>query len=231
MYLEQPYLIKNKTLIIINFLRQECTFILYVTLNRNYLNMSFILFYSNYCKFSETFIRLLEKSGEATFFAKVCVDRNPQTGQRPPVVAKYGITEVPSAIIENKRLAGRDAFMWLKNRIDNAQDPAMNSVQSRDTRPQINQRFTAKEEPEPFTQVGGISSNFADNHMFIGDASDNKIYTPQTDDEVDKKSKYELRDDSIAPGIVEESVKSRDLLKTKQFDNEYNKLLQERNRC
>jgi hypothetical protein len=193
--------------------------------------MSFILFYSNYCKFSEKYIKILEETGEANFFAKVCVDIQKNTGQRPPIVAKYNIKEVPSIIVENKRLAGRDAFMWLKMRIENSQEPAMNSVQSRDTRPQINQRFTAKEEPQPFSETGGISSNFADNHLFIGDVSDNKIFTPQNDDEVSKESKYKLKDESISQGIVEESSKSRDLLKTKQFDNEYNKLLQERNRC
>jgi citrate synthase len=38
--------------------------------------MSYILFYSNYCKFCEKFINFLEQSGQAVYFNKICIDKD-----------------------------------------------------------------------------------------------------------------------------------------------------------
>src|SRR4029078_9061906 len=95
--------------------------------------MLYILFYSNYCKFCEAFVRYLEDSGESGNFAKLCVDKD-QYGQRNQMIYNYGITEVPTIIVENtKKLPGISAFQWLKHRIDNS-EMAVNSMHTRGNR-------------------------------------------------------------------------------------------------
>lgn len=201
--------------------------------------MSYILFYSNYCKFSEKFITILEKTGEANFFVKICVDKNQDTGKRHELVSRYRVVEVPSIIIESKLLAGREAFGWLKSRIDKiSQDPPGKfhpGEESRNKKPTVNMRNSGKASEEesgvkPF--FDGINGGIIDNCVVVGDTFDTTIYTPQDDSDVSRTSKFELQSDSIlgGPGVggSEEKSSAKDSLKTKQFENEYNRLLQER---
>ena len=193
--------------------------------------MSYILFYSNYCKYSEKFITILEKTGEANFFAKICVDKLQGESKRPPIVYKYDVKEVPTIIVENRKLSGREAFSWLKSRIENSQQ-TLPSVGSRDVKPEINQRFTGDESTgvKPFFD-GASPGSFSESFMIIGDVHDTSIITAETDDDINKKSKYGISDIPIIPVCDkgQESGSQSDSLKTKQFDNEYNRLLQERN--
>lgn len=194
--------------------------------------MSYILFYSNYCKYSHKFINILEKSGEASFFAKICVDKDPQTGNRPPIINKYNIKEVPTIIVENQKLQGYDAFRWLQSRIENSQDQ-VNGVHSRQNKQpvniqQLNQNQSKKSAPEPFS----YSNNFLD----LSDTSNTTIYTPSQDEDItSKKGNFILQDDNITSCAIdlvsEKTVPSsltKDKLKTKQFENEFNKLMAER---
>lgn len=202
--------------------------------------MSYILFYSNFCKFSERFISILEKTGEANFFVKICVDKNQSTGKRHELVARYKVVEVPSILVENRLLAGRSAFGWLKSRIDRvSQEPPGKfypGEESRNIRPEVNTRtsgtreMTASQEGiRPFFE-GGVSGGITESCVIIGDTSDNSIYTPQDDSEVSRESKFGLKSDCLIPGQTENNEKSsvKDSLKSKQFENEYNRLLQER---
>ena len=48
--------------------------------------MVYILFYSNFCPkgYSQKFIKILEQSGEASFFSRIPVDKN-INGERPKI--------------------------------------------------------------------------------------------------------------------------------------------------
>lgn len=195
--------------------------------------MSYILFYSNYCNYSKKFINILENSGEASFFVKICVDKDHKTGQRPPILSKYKITEVPTIIVENRKLPGYSAFKWLHTRIENSQDK-VNSLPSRQNKQVVNTKNLAaqKKEPEIEPYFNGSSANFTDSCVQIGDVSSEKINTPGEEEEVDKGT-FTLQDDDITATAMNTEMKvqssvSKDKLKTKQFDNDYNKLLQER---
>jgi hypothetical protein len=202
--------------------------------------MSYVLFYSNYCKFSEKFISILEKTGEANFFVKICVDKSQSTGKRHELVSRYRVSEVPSIVVEGKLLAGREAFGWLKSRIDRvSQEPPGKfypGEESRNNRPEINIRTSGSREMtnmqesiRPFFE-GGTSGGIADSCVVIGDTGDTSIYTPQDDSEVSRESKFGLKSDCLIPGpdVSEEKSSVKDSLKSKQFENEYNRLLQER---
>lgn len=77
--------------------------------------MSRVLFYSRYCPHSKKFMTLLEKTGEIIQFNSICIDKI--QGVRPPVVAKYHITRVPTIIADEQKLEGVDAFKWLGYRL------------------------------------------------------------------------------------------------------------------
>ena len=77
----------------------------------------YLLFYSKKCKYSKKFVELLEDIGEENFFKFVNVQKI--NGVYPPLVKKYKITEVPTAIIDGYVYAGKDAFKWLEGKIKN----------------------------------------------------------------------------------------------------------------
>lgn len=211
--------------------------------------MSYILFYSNYCKYSHKFINILEKSGEASFFAKICVDKDPRTGKRPPVIQKYNIKEVPTVIVENQKLEGYKAFSWLQSRIENSQDQ-VNSLQSRQNKQSVNlQQLNQNNEATNKIEAYATKTNFIDNFVELsGNNNSTTIYTPSSEEDIkSKKGNFILPDDNItsvamsAPELSSQhgggvnqlsSISiSKDKLKTKQFDNEFNKLMAERDSC
>lgn len=203
--------------------------------------MSYILFYSNLCKHSQKFINMLEKSGEATFFVKICVDRDAKTKKRHPSIIQYNITEVPSIIVENKLLEGINAFNWLSEKIQSSYDK-VNSIPTRQNKPQENIKQMNKEESsESFQPYTDIYSNYTDSCVVIGqDTQDTSIITQDVDSEVTRPSNFSLQDDNLTSTAIKTPVTNnkntnipsitvkKDSLKSKQINNEYNKLLAER---
>lgn len=210
--------------------------------------MSFILFYSNYCKYSQQFIKILEKSGEANFFVSVCVDKD-HTGQRPRTVTNYRITEVPTIIVNNNKLPGYSAFMWLQKRIESNNVPSMASrhqKQPTNMHQIANQQTNQPLQGFPNSGLLGGGDNFVD----ISTGQDNgHIFTPTDDDEdtlQSMKGNFRILDDNITSGAIltEDDPRqsgnvsmarglpsitiSKDKLKSKQLDNAYNKMMQDR---
>lgn len=214
--------------------------------------MTYVLFYSNYCKFSHKFIDILEKSGEATYFAKICVDKD-QNGQRSNIISKYGITEVPTVLIENRQLAGYNAFIWLKNRIDNSQDQ-INTLSTRQNKQQVSMQQLNQTKNIP-TELEGFSSNcfnsnFSDSHLQISNIENSSsILTPKDTDDIEqaRRGNFIIPSANISTpsqdyqqnqqqnqqpqgyGLSLPTISiSKDNLKKKQFDNEFNRMKSER---
>lgn len=91
----------------------------------------YILFYSKKCKYSVNFINILHKINARGYFSFVTVDRNPQTGQRNRFVNQYQISQVPTIIVNDKKMVGAEAFQWLRSII---YDMGLKGPQSIDTR-------------------------------------------------------------------------------------------------
>lgn len=75
--------------------------------------MSVVLFYSSQCAHSKRFLSLLDKLNVRKYFKLISVDK--VNGQRPAVVAQYGIREVPTIVAKNQKLSGDAAFRWLNS--------------------------------------------------------------------------------------------------------------------
>jgi hypothetical protein len=200
--------------------------------------MSYILFYSNFCKHSEKFIRILEQSGQAIYFSKINVDKNKQ-GKRPKIMYDYKISEVPSIIINNQILVGVKAFKWLQYRLQ--QGTPNTPMDSRANKNEINIPGSVgndHKKVEAYTNNNGIGSNFADNFFTIGDTEDSGIYTPEETNEIfEKTSNIQLNPVGITGIYTEankqedltiEKMQNRDQLKSKQIDNAYTKMMAER---
>jgi hypothetical protein len=83
--------------------------------------MSFLLFYSNGCKYSKKFLYYIDTYNVSSDFIKICVDKLRKTNTRPRHVYDYKITEVPTIISTdmNLRLSGAKAFKFLADNINN----------------------------------------------------------------------------------------------------------------
>lgn len=203
--------------------------------------MSYILFYSNLCKHSKKFINMLEKSGEATFFVRICVDRDIKTKKRHPSIVQYNITEVPSIIVENKLLEGISAFNWLCEKIQSSQDK-VNSIPTRQNKPQESIKQLNKDPSDSFQPYTDLYSNYTDSCLVISkDTQDMSIITQDVDSEVTKSNNFLLKDDNLTSTAINTQINhnndnkhipsitiKKDSLKSKQINNEYNKLLAER---
>jgi len=213
--------------------------------------MSYILFYSNYCRHCEKFIQILESSGESVYFAKVCADRDRVTRQRPALLSTYKIKEVPTIIVENRVLPGLDAFRWLANRLENSAT-TVNSMATRHNKNPENVRNSVPN-PEDIRAANDVGfsntlegfamnsvSGFSDNCVQLSNMNDTRINTPDESDDVQKTSNFILQDDNITAVAINTPVTAasdvrrpkvglkKDLLKTKQLDSQYNKLMKER---
>lgn len=213
--------------------------------------MSYILFYSQYCPYSQKFIQLLHKSGEATFVVSQSVDKD-QSGRRPQTVHKYGITDVPTMIVDNQKLVGMQAFAWLQKRIESSQD-APQQFHSRQNKQPVNIKDVAaagsnqrsNQGPSAFEPQNDLCPGIGSNCVDVS-TGNNGIVLVDDEDE-DKMNALRgnliLHDDNITAHIINTPVQredsdphrgpksistNKDKLKTKQLDNAYNKMLAER---
>jgi thiol-disulfide isomerase/thioredoxin len=208
--------------------------------------MSYILFYSNRCPHCAKFIGYLEESGNSYFFNKVCVDKD-RSGRRPPIMKKFRIKEVPSIVIEGSVLSDLVAFKWLSGKIENtkitSKGPHITTNQlvqmpSRQNKLEQNVNVTnANRENGNVLQAFDQTNCFVDNCVSIDDNGYrySGINTPdETGEIIGKETNFIMRDDQLNPQINIENDKrlkitpKKDALKSKQFDNEYSKLMAER---
>ena len=221
--------------------------------------MSYVLFYSNYCPYSKKFINILDKSGESIFFSKVCVDIIPQIGKRTAFVKKHNITEVPTILVNSNKFVGKTAFNWLKNKIESTEKSVstMNTRQNTEGRDNKAVQDLNNKIPEQNNSIQGFDfqnsflKNTSDDYEIIGkDEEDqfknNPSFNKMLCDQMSNKGSIQDSQSFIQGGSqngdlnamtqersVPDQLKtisiSKDKLKSKQIENRYNQLLNERN--
>lgn len=158
----------------------------------------YFFFYSNNCQYCRKFFKVLKGSGQDQFFENISADK--QNGVRNPMIAKYGVREVPSIFVDEKLYAGKQAFAWLESMVKRKSVPSMDS---RANRVDVRQR---QEVPE----LSGYSRGDA----FCVLGMEQRINTPQEGDgEIDKGTFMlpQVSFDSIESENVSKPVKNSGL--------------------
>ena len=174
--------------------------------------MTVILFFSNNCSHCIKFIEILKKSGEESSFSKfVCVDKS--RGKRPQEVASFGITEVPTVVVNGRKKAGTEAFEWLASII---KGPVLKP-----------------KEVKPVSKViSGIQSGsmFDQYETIVGLNTNTSIYGDSPvppEGKLEKEDFFVMADDNLAgKGAITTSENSSN---PSQLDKDYAKFLEERN--
>lgn len=207
--------------------------------------MSYILFYSQYCPYSQKFIQLLHKSGEATFVVSQSVDKD-QYGRRPQTVRKYNITEVPTMIVDNQKLVGMQAFVWLQKRIETSQDNPQ-QFHSRQNKQPVNIKdiSASQQSPTAFIPMDNFGSGLGSNCVDVSTGDNDIVHVDDNDEDKMQalRGNLILHDDNITAETINTPMErqvsdphrgpqsistNKDKLKAKQLDNAYNKMLAER---
>ena len=203
--------------------------------------MSYILFFSNHCPYSKKFIKFFEQTEIALYIVRICVDKN-EFGERPKQIKSYGITEVPTIIVDNNRLSGIDAFTWLKKTGET--DDTLSTTHTRLNKSNLNEIKNEQNNEQPGNGPLPFDNNFSNNFSsgLVDLNNINRGIPTSNDENIDKKTvgRFNLQDDNITSMVMNTkkrvvndshlptiSVK-KDNLKMKQMNNEYNKMLQER---
>lgn len=198
--------------------------------------MSYILFYSDRCNYSKKFINFLERSGESPLFIKKCLDRDPITKQMPTnLIKKYNIKRVPVIIVDGRFLEGENAFKWLNDRIKNSrfQNSPNNSRQDKSmlNNPAIINRRKKQSFDEYLDKKKRIKIfNLNKRKRILGEHN----IKPQNVEFFTNKSQERQQINENTGGVaLPESIKSLivnkgDKLRKKQLDNNYAKLMSER---
>jgi hypothetical protein len=128
--------------------------------------MPHLCFYSEKCKFSQSFLSELKGTPYMSEFKLICVDRDPRTNQLPSIVSKgiadKWLTAVPTLVIDGETGPRTDAevFNWL----------SMRKLQD-----------GQKKGPNPTEQAGGepsaygpeiASGKWSDNYSFFDQSFD-----------------------------------------------------------
>jgi glutaredoxin-related protein len=123
-----------------------------------------ILFYSNYCNYSNLFIeQLAQLEPLYDSFIRINIDIDPQTKQRPKVfyeiqqVLQFKISDVPTIIVQNGEfiLSGKEAFNWLEYQIKEISKQIENhQAQSKELHPESLEAFNPLE-------MGAFSDGYA----------------------------------------------------------------------
>jgi thiol-disulfide isomerase/thioredoxin len=177
----------------------------------------YLLFYSKKCKYSKKFVELLYETKEDSFFKMVDVAKI--DGKYPPLVKKYRIAEVPTAIVDGRMYVGQDAFKWLEGKIKNMN----HKVSSQDTR--VNKTPVITGYTADTTSFGlDNSDNFSGNSFFAPLGSSQKIETPDADQEFEK-TPFVLHSDSVTNGSTAKDDRPD---RVSKLDSDLEKLLAER---
>lgn len=184
----------------------------------------YILFYSKKCKYSINFINILHKINARGYFSFITVDRDQRTGQRNRFVNQYQVSQVPTIIVNDKKMVGAEAFQWLRSII---YDMGLKGPQSIDTRQNkegshINPRNFEEDENEQERGLEGFDST-DNNFMSVESTANSRIeYIPE-DGETRRPDGYNISSQyqSILPADEARKL-DIELLKTgKNTNNEY----------
>lgn len=177
----------------------------------------YLLFYSKKCKYSFKFIELLQDIGEDSFFKMVDVAK--VNGNYPPIVKKYKIKEVPTAIIDGQMYVGQQAFKWLEKKIKNIN----HTISSQDTRANKTPVISGY---SPDINSAGLAEddNFSGNSLFAPLNSYQKINTPDAEKEYER-TPFVLQNDNITNG---NNAKDDRPDRVSKIDQDLEKLLAER---
>ena len=165
--------------------------------------MTFTLFYSSYCDPCSKLIKILDETGKISEFHMICIDADVR-GNRPSVLKKYNITRVPTLFADGVKMSGKEVFKWLHHELQG--DPDDRSPVHVDNQQGNNLNVLDL----------SIKKGIADVSEVIGDVSDTRIITPDSDS-IGVSSKTRNR--------------SRDKLKKKQSENIFNSFLKEREKA
>jgi thiol-disulfide isomerase/thioredoxin len=177
----------------------------------------YLLFYSKKCKYSKKFVEILYDIGEDSFFKMVDVAKI--DGKYPPLVKKYRVTEVPTAIVDGQMYIGQDAFKWLERKIKNIN----HTVSSQDTR--VNKTPVISGYSADISSMGlSGSDNFLGNNSFAALNVNQKIETPDADTEF-QKTPFVLPSDNITNGNTAKDDRPD---RVSKMDSDLEKLLAER---
>lgn len=181
--------------------------------------MSRVLFYSTLCPHSKKYYSLLEKTGEIIQFHSICIDKI--NGVRPPVVAKYNITMVPTIIADEQKLEGVEAFKWLAYRLqkkaDQGQLPGQQNVSGGPPGRQIPGQTGGQQRQASSGLQGMDPSGGGDFSESLPDINFDSSITGSTSTEF-----------AIAALEQEGAGMFQDSLKKKQADNDFSRLQKER---
>lgn len=110
-----------------------------------------MLFYSQYCDHSKMMISLMNTMDLGV--EMICVDVNPKTGKRSPLIRKYNIKEVPSLIYKNKVYVGDSAFKVIEQ-------IASNDI-TKQEKPVVKDEEILKDVQHFSSEFDGFSDNFS----------------------------------------------------------------------
>ncbi len=195
--------------------------------------MSYLLFYSNHCKYSRQFISILERSNHSVYFYKICVDRDNNKRIRHPLVFKCNITEVPTIIVDDNKYIGMRAFEWLSRKIKNSQGQKAMSIDTRKNKENLNSMKNLYEGKNFRKKI-----NFSKKKHKINPCSRKNfyknLYGSNFKQEISRPQEYTYKslsqdeEENLPEGLKSIIVEKSDKLKRKQSENIYNKLLKER---
>jgi glutaredoxin len=171
--------------------------------------MQNLLFFSNHCEYSLQFINILQKSH--IDIVGINVNKNLKTKKRHELVYKYNIKEVPTVIIEGKKLVGKDAFMWLHSEIQASGITVNNS----------------RDRPEPSCILPAATNTRNSKEIEGVDVEKIKIRYEVINEEEEGSSR-KITPESEYPGVKSKKYYDKDALKKQQKENEYHRLLKER---
>jgi thiol-disulfide isomerase/thioredoxin len=179
----------------------------------------YLLFFSKKCKYSRKFIELLYEIGEEKFFKMVDVAK--VNGRYPTLVKQYGITEVPTCLIDGELLVGPVAFKWLESKIKNLN----HQVSSQDTRMNKTPTISGYAPDNSAGLLTGYNDNFDGTSSFSNIFLNQSIETPDAGTDYEKTS-FILPNDSITGNndVIKDDRQDR----TSKMDQAYEKMLQER---
>lgn len=176
----------------------------------------YLLFYSKKCKYSLKFIELLSNVKEEQFFKFIEVAK--VNGKYPSLVKKYGIKEVPTALIDGQMLVGPKAFKWIEKRIKNIN----HQVSSQNTRINKTPVISGYIPETNATMLSGDVLESSNNFCVLN--SSQTIETPDAGTDYEK-TPFILPNDTITGGV---EIKEDRVDRKSKIDEQLEKLLHER---
>lgn len=212
----------------------------------------YLLFYGKSCKMSIKFINLLTKVNARGYFNFIDAAKDPRTGQRNRYVQQFGITNVPTIIINDRKYVGKEVFYWLRSIVYEMGLSGPTSVDSRQNKDssQINPREydNGYEEDEAEGPMGYQGDE--DNYTPVGTSNEGINYIPEDGQTRRPTNDINMMYDTILPAdeareldikLLKSGGKTGngrdnkrktglkgDQLKEKQYNNEFERYKKER---